>query len=158
MIAAGGGPEEVRVKFAMRMGMTVRLWKATTDQLAKAAGYEGCSLIPLYHLAMTPAGLTQVELSRRMNISESSVVRILRPLLDRQLVSRTRMIGDGRARLIKLEARGADAIEAFEPRAAALRARLLDGISEADIELATSILTIVTERLSEFGEAELFPD
>lgn len=153
MIAAGRESEDARVKFAMRMGMAVRLWKATAEQLAKAAGYEGCSLIPLYHLATTPSGLTQVELSRRMRISESSVVRILRPLLERQLVSWTRLIGDGRARLIKLEARGAAAIEAFEPRAAALRTLLFDGISEDDIDRATSILSIVTERLTDYCEA-----
>lgn len=58
------------------------------------------------------------------------------------------MIGDGRARLIKLEPRGVAAMDAFEPRAAALRNSLLDGIADEDIERASLLLLMLTERLS----------
>lgn len=65
------------------------------------------------------------------------------------------MIGDGRARLIKLEPRGVAAMEAFEPRAAALRNLLLDGMAEEDIKRATLILSVLTERLSNYCEVEI---
>lgn len=148
MISAGRETQDVRLKFALRMGMAARSWRASSDQLAKDAGYEGCSLIPLYHLAAEPAGLTQVELSRRMRIAESSVVRILRPLLERELVARRRMIGDGRAWLIKLEPSGVAAMEAFEPHAAALRHALLGDMADEDIERASALLLVLTERLT----------
>ena len=158
MIAGDRANQDANVQFAMQMGLAARLWRTATDQLAKSAGYEGCSLIPLYHLAAHPSGLTQVELSRRMRISESTVARMLRPLAERGLISRTRMIGDGRARLVRLEPLGKEAIESFEPQAAALRSILLEGIGEEEIKRATSLLSALTQRLSDYCKSEISMD
>ncbi len=145
---------DIRATFALRMGIAARLWRKVSDDLAAASGFEGCNLIPLYHLAKQPSGLTQVELSRQMKVSESSIVRILRPLSERGLVCRTRMIGDARAWLIKLECAGFTAMDAFESRAATLRHSLFLDMSDADILRASNLLLALTERLSDYDDLD----
>ncbi len=147
VIGAGRTFTDERLIFALRMGMVARAWRTSSEQLAKSAGYEGCSLIPLYYLAAAPLGLTQVELSRRMRLSEPSIVRMVRPLHDRDFISRSRMVGDGRARLIKITQEGLTALERFEPLAAEARKTLLQCVPDHEIELANKILLALLDKL-----------
>lgn len=154
MIGAGRTFTDERLIFALHMGMVARAWRTSSDQLAKVAGYEGCSLIPLYYLATAPLGLTQVELSRRMRVSEPSIVRMVRPLLERNFINRTRMVGDGRARLIKITQEGLTAIERFEPFAAEARKTLLESVPDHEIEIANRLLLKLLEKLPLIRGAE----
>ncbi|WP_395942514.1 MarR family winged helix-turn-helix transcriptional regulator [Brevundimonas sp.] len=156
MIPAAEDTRDSRLRFALKMALASRRWRACVDALNLATGNDRNSLIPLYQLAARPSGLTQVELANRMSIVESSAARMVSVLLRKGLVTRCRMPGDRRAWLVKLTPAGQDAIARYEPRAKALRERLLDGVPEEDLAAANRVLTHLVERITEELDAERF--
>ncbi|WP_199061760.1 MarR family winged helix-turn-helix transcriptional regulator [Brevundimonas vesicularis] len=90
-----------------------------------------------------------------MRLSEPNIVRMVRPLHDRDFISRNRMVGDGRARLIKITQEGLTALERFEPFAAEARKTLLQGVPDDEIELTNRILLGLLDKLPLISGADL---
>lgn len=156
MIAPGDDTRDERLKFAFKMALATRRWRSCVDALNYATGHDKNALIPLYHLAIQPSGLTQVELAKRMSLVESSATRMVSALMRKGFVTRTRMPGDRRAWLVRLTPEGEAAIAQYEPRAQRVRDRLLDGISDDDLATTNRVLTHLIERIAEEIEADRF--
>lgn len=140
----------------MKMALASRNWRACVDALNRATGNEPNAMVPLYHLAERPSGLTQVELAKRMSVVESSAARTVSNLLKLGLVARCRMAGDRRAWLVQLTPAGQEAIVNYEPRAKAMRDRLLEGVSEEDLAATNRVLTLLSERIVDELAADRF--
>lgn len=154
MIPLNEDTRDPRLRFALKMALASRRWRACVDALNRATGHDRNALIPLYQLAERPSGLTQVELARRMSVVESSAARTVSGLLKQGLVTRCRMTGDRRAWLVQLTPAGHAAIAGYEPRAKAVRDRLLEGVSDEDLAATNRVLTHLVERIT----AELAAD
>ncbi|MNE97642.1 hypothetical protein D3C80_1960220 [compost metagenome] len=67
------------------------------------------------------------------------------------MISRHRLVGDGRTRLVKLEQAGRVAMEIFDIQAGAMRDHLFRGLSDGDLATTLHVLEVLMERL---GAAE----
>ena len=101
----------------------------------------------LYVLADARRGLTLSEIAERMKISGASVTRLVDWLEEADLVSRRRLIGDGRSRLIVMQDKGSAALAAFEDLAGAMRDRIFDGLREDELATTLKVLEIIAARL-----------
>lgn len=92
-------------------------------------------------------GLTHSEIAERMKITGASVTRLVDWLEDAELVSRRRLIGDGRSRLVIMQDKGVAALAAFEGLAGAMRNRIFDGLPEHDLVTTLKVLDTIANRL-----------
>jgi len=141
--------EVLQLKVAMQVMLTARRWKLWMAEMFRGTGHTGAPIVVLYHLADQPKGLTLSELSVRMELSGASLTRLVQTLERDRLVSRHRMVGDGRSWLIVMEPAGRAEMEAFEVHAAAMRARVFDGVSQDDLAAALRVLNAVADKLAD---------
>jgi DNA-binding MarR family transcriptional regulator len=99
-------------------------------------------------LADARHGLTHSEIADRMKITGASVTRLVDWLEDAGLVSRRRLIGDGRSRLVVMQDKGLAALAAFEGLAGAMRNRIFDGVAEEELAITLRVLDTIANRLS----------
>lgn len=145
--------EALQLKLAVQIMVTARRWKSRVADLFREAGHMGAPTLVLYHLQECPKGLTLSELSVRMELSGASLTRLVQRLERDGLVSRRRMVGDGRSWLVVMEPAGSVALEAFEVHAAAMRQRMFEGVSEDDMIAALRVLDALSIKLTSGPDA-----
>ena len=149
--------ETLQLKVAMQVMLTARRWKSWVAGKFRDSGHTGAPTLVLYYLVDQPKGLTLSELSSRMELSGASLTRLVQRLEKDGMVSRRRMVGDGRSWLIVMEPAGRAEMEAFEVHAAAMRQRVFEGVSEDDMAAALRVLDAVAARLAAGPDAPARP-
>lgn len=139
--------ETLQLQVAMQVMVTAKRWKLRVADLFRDHGHTGAPTIVLYFLADHPKGLTLSELSERMELSGASLTRLVQRLERDGMVSRRRLAGDGRSWLIVMEPAGREAVRAFDIHAAAMRQRMFQEVSEADMAAALRVLTVLSDKL-----------
>lgn len=147
--------DALQLKVAMQVMLTARRWKLWIAEMFRGAGHTGAPIVVLYHLADQPKGLTLSELSVRMELSGASLTRLVQRLERDGLVSRHRMIGDGRSWLIVMEPAGRVEMQAFEVHASAMRQRVFEGVSEDDLAAALRVLDAVADKLADGPDGKM---
>lgn len=147
LTSASSAREALQLQVAMKVMLTARRWRLRVADLFKEAGHNGAPTIVLYYLADHPKGLTLSELAERMELSGASLTRLVQRLERDGMVSRRRLLGDGRSWLIVMEPAGRAEMEAFEVHAAAMRQRMFEGVSEDDIVAALRVLNALAVKL-----------
>lgn len=145
--------ETLQLKVALQVMLTARRWKSWVAAMFRDAGHTGAPTLVLYYLVDQPKGLTLSELSSRMELSGASLTRLVQRLERDGMVSRRRMMGDGRSWLIVMEPVGRAEMEAFEVHAAAMRQRVFEGLSEDDMAAALRVLDAVAAKLTHSPDA-----
>lgn len=139
--------EALQLNVSMQVMLTARRWKLRVADLFRESGHTGAPTIVLYFLADHPKGLTLSELAEKMELSGASLTRLVQRLERDGMVSRHRMLGDGRSWLIVMEPAGRAAMEAFEVHAAAMRQRMFEGVSEDDMAASLRVLDALAAKL-----------
>jgi len=139
--------ETLQLQVAMQIMVTAKRWKLRVADLFRDSGHTGAPTIVLYFLADHPKGLTLSELCERMELSGASLTRLVQRLERDGMVSRRRMVGDGRSWLIAMEPAGHQAVKDFEVHASAMRQRMFQDVSEADMAAALRVLNALSDRL-----------
>ena len=139
--------EALQLKISMQVMLTARRWKLRVADLFRESGHTGAPTIVLYFLADHPKGLTLSELAEKMELSGASLTRLVQRLERDGMVSRHRMLGDGRSWLIVMEPAGRAAMEAFEVHAAAMRQRMFEGVSQDDMAASLRVLDALAAKL-----------
>ena len=153
LLSAGLSPRRaLQLEIAFAIQLTARRWRVATAPVGLAAGSD-VRLTALYYIDAAPKGLTQTELADLLQISGPSVSRQLDKLEALGLVSRRRLLGDGRVKLIFMEAAGRRALVQLDKDVSALRERLFDGVPEIDMDATKRVLVTLGLRLA----AELGP-
>jgi len=147
-VDAGEDRAVIQLQVKQRIGLISRQWTARAARLFKHSGYTNAQRAPLYLLRDSPQGLTQAEMAVRLQLSEPTLSRRIARLMQDGLVSKHRLVGDGRANLIKLEPRGSLALDAAEATASQDRALLFQGLSDEDLGVALRVLNILAARVS----------
>jgi DNA-binding MarR family transcriptional regulator len=137
----------------MQVMLTARRWKLRVADLFRESGHTGAPTVVLYYLADQPKGLTLSELANRMELSGASLTRLVQRLERDGMVSRRRMVGDGRSWLIVMEPPGRAEMEAFEVHAAAMRQRMFEGVSQEDMAAALRVLDALAAKLNHGPDA-----
>ncbi|RZJ38711.1 MAG: MarR family transcriptional regulator [Brevundimonas sp.] len=157
LLSAGLSPcRALQLKIAFAIQLTARRWRVATAAapVGLAAGSD-LRMTALYYIDAAPKGLTQTELADLLQISGPSMSRQLDKLEALGLVSRRRLLGDGRVKLIFLEPAGRRALVRLDEEVSALRERLFDGIPEADMAVVSRVMDTLSLRLA--GEIGALP-
>lgn len=132
-----------------KIALVSRQWTARAAKLFKATGYTNAQRAPLYLLRKVPGGMTEAELAAGLELSEPTLSRRIARLLEEGLVSKHRLLGDGRANLIKLEPPGEQALDRSDATAARDRNLLFQGVSDEDLNVVLRVLTLLASRIAE---------
>jgi MarR family transcriptional regulator for hemolysin len=103
--------------------------------------------LPLLALARWGDGATQKDLATSLGVEGPTLVRTLDWLEREGLVERRPLPTDRRAKTVHLTPRAAALYHSIEREAAAIRAEILDGVTEAEIETCLHVLDRVAARL-----------
>lgn len=133
--------------------MLAHLWPLMLNKLRKSSGLDESSLLILYYLSDHPSGLTQRELAGHLMVSEPALTRIMGRMLAKGLVERGRMLGDGRAWLVKMTEDGMEALRAYSDLVQQFKARLLSDLPEGDLGTMLRVTHVLNERLTD-GESD----
>lgn len=137
----------LQLKVVNSVSQAARRWQQRSAEAYRGAGHAGAPMSLLYVLADARRGLTHSEIAARMKITGASVTRLVDWLEDAGLVSRRRLIGDGRSRLVVMQEKGATALAAFDGLAAAMRTRVFDGVPDDELVTALKVLDTLATRL-----------
>lgn len=133
------------------IGQISRRWRARLDGRMAGFGLTEARWLPLLHLARRDApgaeGPTQKELATALGVEGPTLVRTLDWLEREGLVERRAVPHDRRAKTLHLTPRASALYREIEREAAAVRADILDGITEAELATCLAVLDRVAERL-----------
>lgn len=138
----------IQLRAAYKLVVAGRFWRARLGDRLKANGQTDPKFAAMYHLAAAPAGLIQAELAERMAVSGASLVRQLDALEADGLIVRTPIVGDRRARLVRLSRQGIEGIRGLDTIASTLRDEVFAGVSAEDLAAFDRVLDQILERLS----------
>lgn len=149
LLSTGFSPRQIlQLQIALAVTLTSRRFQTAAAEVRRAGGQESARTSLLYFLEESPKGLTQTELAGRLEISGPSLTRQLDKLESLGLVSRRRMIGDGRVRLIMIEPAGREALRTLDLLASEMRDRIFADIPQADLETTQRVLDTLAARLA----------
>lgn len=137
----------LQLKVVNTVSQTARRWQQRSAEAYRGTGHAGAPMSLLYVLADARRGLTHFEIADRMKITGASVTRLVDWLEDAGLVTRRRLIGDGRSRLVLMQEKGVAALAAFDGLAGAMRDRIFEGVPEDELRTTLKVLDMVANRL-----------
>lgn len=142
--AASGVPRHQN--FSLLLHQTAALWRTALNRRLKPLGFSQASWRALIALRRQPQGCSQTLLAERLGIEAPTLVRLLDRMEAQGWVERQADPADRRSkRVVLTEASLALAAE-MEVQVEALRAELLQGLGEAQLEAAIALLEVVRER------------
>jgi MarR family transcriptional regulator for hemolysin len=144
---ATDGDHSLRLGFGTLVSRVARHWRRAVDRQVQPFGLTQATWLPLLYLARAAAPMRQKELAAALTLDGSSVVRVLDSLQAAGLITRAEESGDRRAKAITLTAQGWAIIAQVEQASEAVRQRTLDGLSEAQLRLASAVLDRICENL-----------
>ena len=139
--------DKAQENFGMLLGETARLWRTKLDQHLRPLGLSQAKWLVLLHLSLAKQDLTQKELSERLNIEGPSLVRLLDRMEQEGWVLRQASSLDRRAKTIHQTEKAADMTREIKRIAKGVREQLLAGIDQRDLEVASSILQQIKQRV-----------
>jgi MarR family transcriptional regulator for hemolysin len=130
----------LRERFGFTLGRLGRIWRQQLDARLLARGVSYSRWVVLAYLTRLGEGMNQKDLAGYMGIEAPTLVRLLDGLEAEGLVERRPHPADRRAKAVHLTASAAPELAQFNEVANEVRAALLDGITEADLETCLAVL------------------
>jgi MarR family transcriptional regulator for hemolysin len=147
-----------RAAFGRVLIHAARGWRRRADAALAAYGLSEATAVPLLELARMGDGVRQGALAAELGVEGPSVVRLIDQLEGEGLVARREDPTDRRAKTLHLTAQGRALVERIEGVLNAVRARLLAGMGERDVEVALAVLrSVETELLRDQEDLENAP-
>jgi MarR family transcriptional regulator for hemolysin len=133
-----------------------RQWRRLAQEALAAHSISEARAAPLVWVSRLGGGVRQVSLAAHVGIEGTSLVRLLDQLSAAGLVERRDDPEDRRAKTIWLTEEGKRLAGRIEQVLAALRERVLQDVSQADIEATLRVCQAI-ERASGRGQATIAP-
>lgn len=132
--------DELAARAAYAIICVGRRWIARADEMLAGSNGSGGDLAVLMLLKANSAGLTQRELADTLALSEPMLSKRTGELLSKGHISRSKLIGDRRANLLRLTAAGDDFLAEWGGHVARQRQHAVAGITRAELTQAISVL------------------
>ena len=126
-----------------------RRWRALLDEALRNANQSSARMETLAAIINSPALSPQVDIARRLRIEGPTLTRMLDGLEKDGLVERLADPSDRRTKQLRVTAEGEAVLEEMFAIADDLRSRLLEDLSDKQIEQANGILALLINRLDE---------
>jgi MarR family transcriptional regulator for hemolysin len=136
-------------QFATQLSPVSRAWRQHADRILASLAISNSAGWALVHLKRLGQGARQGDLARAIGITEASLVRTVQQLEREGLVERRADADDRRANRLHLTAEGSALARKADKRLIELRIELLDGVSDADLEVAVRLFDTVALRAAD---------
>jgi len=139
------------VEFALATGLRpiAGAWQRLADAALASLDISNSQGWALVHLARMGPDTRQSALARAIGITEASLVRTLHQLEHAGLIARQTNPQDRRSNRLVLTGAGVAMADSIDSRLIELRADLLDGIPDDDLEASVRVLDRVAQRIAE---------
>ena len=139
------------VEFALATGLRpiAGAWQRLADAALASLDISNSQGWALVHLARMGPDTRQSDLARAIGITEASLVRTLHQLEHAGLIARQTNPQDRRSNRLVLTGAGVAMADSIDSRLIELRADLLDGIPDDDLEASVRVLDRVAQRIAE---------
>lgn len=127
-------------RLGAEVALLARTWRAELDRRLNHLGLSQARWLVLLHLARQPQAPTQSELAAMVGVECATLARLLDGLEAQQLVRRVTVAEDRRAKRIELLPPTAETIAQIESIANELRAEVLVGIDQGELEVFQRVL------------------
>lgn len=121
-------------RFGMQLAQLTRGWRAELDRRLASLGLSQARWLVLLHLARFDEAPTQRELAQSVGVEGPTLARLLDSLESQGLVHRQAVLEDRRAKKILLSDSATPLIAQIEAISNTLRAELLTGIDESELQ------------------------
>jgi MarR family transcriptional regulator for hemolysin len=138
---------QLQWRLGRAIGQINRRWRGRLNSRMGRFGLTEARWLPLLHLARWGDGVTQRELAARLGVEGPTLVRTLDWLEREGLVERRADPTDRRAKMLHLTPRAAALHAEIEREAALVRADILEGITEAELQACLGVLDRIAARL-----------
>ena len=128
-----------RNEFGFRLGRLSRWWRGQIDERLKPLGLTQARWIVLVNLRRGGEGMLQKDLARFVGVEGPTLVRVLDYLERKKLIERRADASDRRAKSVHLTDQGHESLRQIDSIANELRARLLDGIDDRELQTCLSV-------------------
>ncbi|EJL27831.1 MarR family transcriptional regulator [Novosphingobium sp. AP12] len=136
-------------ELATQLSPISRAWRQHADRILASLEISNSAGWALVHLERLGQGARQGDLARAIGITEASLVRTVQQLEREGLVERRADEDDRRANRLHLTAAGRTLARKAEKRLIELRVDLLEGVSDADLEVAVRLFDTVAARAAD---------
>jgi len=127
-------------QLGMTLGEVSRCWRAKLDERLRPLGLSQSRWMVLLHLSKRGDGVVQKALAEWLGIEGPTLVRILDRMTADGWIERRESSTDRRAKTVHLTAHSRSVIQKINAVAVKLRAELLAGIAESDLEACMRVL------------------
>lgn len=141
-------------EFARRLLPLARRWRAVADRAVAGFGLSDATGWVLLHIGRLGDGVRQTELAGALDIQGASLVRLIDQLERAGLVERRIDAGDRRVNHIFLTPAGEAMVVRIERALRAIRHDLFEGIGDAELAAANTMLALLDQRVSARREAD----
>lgn len=141
-------PPSRQESLGVLIGQVARRWRSRLDRRLEGFGLTEARWLTLLQLARGGSGVTQKDLAARVGVEAPTLVRTLDRLEEEGLVARRESGGDRRAKTVHLCDRAGPVLHMIEAAASTLRAEVLAGVSEAELEICHSVLARIAANLA----------
>jgi len=131
---------DLRLSVSSMLVVAARKWRRKSDGVLSAYNVSEACAAPLLIAGRLGEAVRQVALAEHVGIEGPSLVRLLDQLCTAGLVRRDEDPDDRRAKTISLTSEGRAVTERMEDELRSLRARVLKGVSRADLEATLRVL------------------
>lgn len=138
-------------QFGVILGQIARRWRLRLDRRLQAFGLTEARWLTLLQLARGGGGLVQKELAARVGVEGPTLVRTLDRLEQEGLVVRQEAAQDRRAKTVHLTAKATPILRLIEDTAAEVRAELLAGVTDAELDACQAVLERIAGNLGGAG-------
>ncbi|MBD8493768.1 transcriptional regulator SlyA [Pseudomonas syringae] len=126
-------------RFGMQLAQLTRGWRAELDRRLASLGLSQARWLVLLHLARFDDAPTQRELAQSVGVEGPTLARLLDSLENQGLVHRQAVLEDRRAKKILLSDSATPLIAQIEAISNTLRAELLTGIDENELQVCMNV-------------------
>lgn len=127
-------------QFGVLLGQIARHWRFRLDRRLQTFGLTEARWLTLLQLARGGGGLVQKDLAARVGVEGPTLVRTLDRLELEGLVARHEAAHDRRAKTVHLTAKAKPILTLIEEIAAEVRAELLEGVTDAELDACQAVL------------------
>lgn len=127
-------------RLGAHVALLARTWRAELDRRLSHLGLSQARWLVLLHLARHAEAPTQSELAQMVGVECPTLARLLDGLEAQQLVRRVTVTEDRRAKRIELMPQTAGLIADIETISSQLRAEVLVGIDQGELEVFQRVL------------------
>lgn len=143
----GGYTREIR--FTVQLVLVARRWRALLDEKMRPVEQSSARMEAMSAIMNSPGPNSQIDIAKRLRIEGPTMTRMIDALSRDGLVERRQAPTDRRTKYLSLTPTGYEALEEIFGLVDVLRARLLAGLTDEQVDELNEILGDMLRRLDD---------